>query len=396
MDNQDILKGKSFKDLPDIGYVSPFVQDIFINSVDQNYSIHALRFIAILGINLKEKQHLSNNKGRDQLSLFDQMTDFTINSGLTFDLSFKYSDFLPRGNKNYNNVKKAIDELQNKMQTIEFNYCDKKGEVKKYKLRSALITAFITDESNGFKISINAYWYRVFINLTNHYNKYIKNAIFDLSHNGFIFYFYLQSLPKIEKDKINQYAEVLPQGYSLQPVTLHGTKKKTSDILNLLSSNRNLTKNYHIENRVLKPLRQELAKYTDIGFNYKIESENTVLVVYKTTHNRFKTDVPVSPLAKIKRSFEYKLAKAKLDYTQSYMFMEIYCKYPFDILSKATNRKSQLVGLTGKSFLDCFLLLVQAYTNGKEQQINTQEDKAKIKKMLLKLLKNDTYKSKQV
>lgn len=391
----NLFIGKTYDDLPTQGNVSPFIQNLIIKSVENKLSLFSLRFIALLSMNLKEKQLLPNGRDRQQLDLFDSMTDFSKDSGLTYDFSFKYSDFLPKGDKNYIHVKTAIEELQNSIHTISFSRANAQGKMIDYTMRSALITSFVTDNKQGFKISINAYWYRALTNLTTNYNKYLKNLIFDLSQNGFIFYFYLQTLPFIKEDEISEYMELVPSQYSLQPKILHGTRKKTTDLLQMMATNRGLTKKNHIEARVFEPLRQELQKYSDIGFNFKIDKGNTSLVVYPMEKTLAKANIIKSSPLKVKSSFSYQLQKAKLDYTYTLFLLELYSKYPYEVITKATGRKPQLIGLKGKDYIDAFLLLINAYVKDKVYLENSPEDREAIKKELLKIVNKETYKSKK-
>lgn len=395
---EDITIGKSFEELPERGYLSPFVQDLIINSAEKNLSLYSKRFIAILSMNLKEKQFLRTKKGFGQLELFDELTDFSKDSGLTYDFSFKYSDFLPKGDKNYKNVKNAIKELQTNLYSIQFTKIDKKGKETTYNLSSQLISGFITDNKQGFKIAINAYWYRSLVNLTSNYNSFLKDVIFHLTENGLIFYFYLQTLPIIKEKDISAYLNIIPEQYSLRPELLKGTVKDTSDIINLMATNRGLTKRSQIENRILEPLKQEIGQYTNLGFNYRLDGKNTSLVTFPKSHKQ-EVRGEEQGMLKVKSSFKYQLEKAKLDVIQANFLKEIYSKYPYEIINKATSRKSQLRNLKGKEFVDMFNSLILIYTQ-KYKKIeliyNADEQKRSIRAELSLLLNNETYFSSEV
>ncbi len=396
--DKKIIKGNGYEELPQKGNVSPFIQYLFINSANLGLSAYTLRFLGILSLNLKDKQLLRTANGKRELAEFDEMTDFTKDSGFSFDISFKYSDFLPKGNRNISGVKTAIEELQHNLFTISFEKTNEKGVVKKYTLRSALISSFVTDNTQGFKISINAYWYRVLINLTTRYNQFPKEVLYKLSHNAIIMYFYIQTLPSIEEDKIEEFEKLLPEEIILNYKKLKGTIKKTEDIMMLLESNKSLKKPSQIINRVFEPLRSELNLYADASFNYKIDKSKTSLVVYdlgdKNKSNEAKT---YSSFSKVKSSFVYQLNKAQLNEIEAYILLEIYTKFTYKTISSATARKLMLKDQKGRNFLNTFELLIKNYIDNykvAKLHYNTYEDKKLIREGLTKLLRTETFKTK--
>ncbi|CEN53050.1 MULTISPECIES: hypothetical protein [Capnocytophaga] len=382
------------ENLTDKGMLSPDVRKyildsnkdvIIVNGEEKSFSINALRIVLTLCLNLKERQLKFRSKDKDyQLSLFDnEWFSIDNNESMSVQINFKFSDFLPKGSKNYDLVRKGINELQERIYTIEFERENSKGEKTKYRLRSALISQYVEEEKKGFKFVINNFWYRALLNVSQYYTPMIKKTIFSLSHNAMIFYIYLNGLPKI-KDQKDSAKYDLDKVFNVDNLPLlRGT------IINKYKFQEMFKTTYKydskIKEKLLDPFRKELNK-VDISFNYKFEGDNIVLVAYEMLSNQVKLEITSKEEVDIEKAVAYRFVKKELSPTQAMLLCEIYLKYTYDIVTKATSRSSKIRNLKGEEFINTFVKIVEDYVTRNKINLNDIEysNKQELRKKITK------------
>lgn len=372
---KETIKGKKYKHLPATGNISPEIQSIILKSKTKSLSFNAIRIILLLSANLKDRQFRKHKK--KQLDLFDKEW-FDVNNNIDYSvqLNFKFSDFLPPGSKNHSQVKKGIDELQEFNHTIEFTKIGKNNKERIFKLKSAFISSYIMEEGNGFKMTINNYWFRTLLNITERFNPFLKSIVFNLNHNSLIFYFYLKTLPYIDP---KEYQDLVSKIGDLAEKR-KGTIISKENLLEIFNSN--IKYNSDIKRKLLDPIRKDLNKQADISFNYKIEGDNIKLVTYEVGRVKVEEKLIDYENNRIRGALNYKVKRYKLDEMQAIKLIEIYLIFTYDIVLKASSRNKRLKGLIGDEYITEFYALMRDYIkknniNLKEVGYNSKDDKEK-------------------
>lgn len=379
------------------GMLAPSIRRYILEMGKMGLSLNAIRVILILSFNLREK-HLKfrGKNSSNQLTLFDDdWFDIDNNNSMSVQFNFRFSDFLPKGNKNYAQVKKGIHEIQDKQYIVEWEILDKNGQLKKYTLKSALITQSIMNSDKGLKIVINNFWYKALIDVSKSYDFVIKPVIFNLSHNGMLLYFYLKSLPKIKTLNIDTFSEVGKE-FGLDNTILpicRGTKIKKENFLEIFGNDYKNKYQFdsHIKRDLLDSKRAEMNNYADISFGYKFDGKgNIILVSYEIISNQVENKLMTTEEGKIKSAVAYKYKNKKLTDIDAVFLLEIYIKYTYDVVFKATDRKTALKKLAGREYIECFLKLVEDYVQSKNIDLskidykNTQEMRKKLSQSYIK------------
>lgn len=339
--------------LPKVALIAPTMINFFVQMKKLGYSHNASRIVLTLSANIKAQQMLMRSKTTpNQLNLFDEeWMEVDDNKSMAVQLTFKYKDFLPQGSKNYDQVKSALDELQEKSWLIQFEK-NTDGRVRKYQLKSALISSYLAEEGNGFKLTINNYWYRALVNISESFNSFDTSLIYKLSFNAIIFYMYLKTLPII---KAAQYTEIMGKTAGLI-VAAKGTKVKNENFLQMFQSN--YIYESDIKRKILDPIIAELDNNADISAGYKFDNGCICLATYDPGASMISKHVNVEE-NKIKKAVNYKVSNNDLNGTQAIMMLEIYLKYTYDLVFKATQRKTILRGLKGQLYCDAFKIVVE-------------------------------------
>lgn len=361
------IKGVGYEKLPAVGLLAPKMMDFILSMKELGFSINAIRIVLILSANMKEKQMLFRGKNKDiQLELFDnEWMDVDNDKAYSVQLNFKFKDFLPKGSKNYSLVRKGLDELQEKNFLLEFPKKEENGRIRKIQLKSAFISSYIMEEGNGFKMIINNFWYKALIDVSNSFNTYMKPIIFNLSYNSVLFYMYLKTLPFI---KGKEYEELRTElGNALTPAK--GTRIKKENFVKMFGAD--YIYNSDIKRKLIEPMISELNQVADLSSGYRIDDDIITLVTYDMTSNAVENNLINVEEAKIKSALNYKLKNSGLDKNQAMYLLEIYLKYTYKVVFKATERKSILRGLKGQTYCDAFLQLVDAYV--RKERININE-----------------------
>lgn len=352
------LTGNNLDYLPAYFNVPRKITDIILDAKQNNVTLLGIRFLCILIGNIAEEQFRKKNK--EQLSLFDDEWFLVDNDILyTVQLSFKFANFLPKGNKNYSQVKKGLKELRNLSYTLSYSIPDSKNKMRHFELESSLISSFLLEKNNGFKITIDKYWYRMFINLTEgNYNPIFKNIANIKSLNSILMYFFIKKLPYIKNSEYSFYKE-LNSNKPYEIERFKGTKKNLNDFLAIF----NLSFNYksQIIRDFLDPARLEMNNTLDYSFNYCFEKNNIIIVGYPVDKTLILNKFTAPKTSKIKNAISFKGKKYSLTKEQITMLVEIYLKYSYSLVLKATDKKKELRGLTGEVYFSTFCEVINKY-----------------------------------
>jgi hypothetical protein len=378
------IKGVGYEKLPIKAMIAPKMLDFILSMRTMGFSKNALRIVLILSANLKEKQMQLRQKDKlKQLDLFDsEWIDVDNDKSYSVQFNFKFSDFLPKGSKNYAQVRKGLDELQEKNYLIEFQKVGENGKVKKYQLKSAFISSYLMEEGNGFKMIINNFWYRTLIDVTYSFNSYIKPIIFNLSASSTIFYMYLKKLDVIRPNDLEFHRSLITE-YNLSG-EIKGTRMKKETFRELFG----LSYKYDndLKREALDLWRSELNQYADLSFGYRIDDKYIYLITYEPTKNLIENNLVNVEEAKIRSAVTYKMKNKSLGLAEVTYLVEIYLKYTYSVVFKATERKSALKDLKGQAYIDMFLALVESYVRAKAiditkiAYINTHEMRTALRK----------------
>lgn len=383
---KEIIDGKGIDKVPEWGLLAPKMMEYLLTMKQRGFSINAVRIVLILIANLKEKQMLFRGKDKYiQLDLFDnEWMNVDNDKQFSTQFNFKFKDFLPKGSKNNGLVKKGLDELVERIDEITIPMVDKQGKVRDIKIKTAFISSYIMEEGNGFKLLINKYWYKLMIDVTNSYNAWVTDVTFRLSYNALMFYWYLKSLPEIKStsDNYNDYKIVKDElGNAVK--AMKGTRVKKENFVQIFGSD--WIYDSDIRRKILNPVIDELNKKADISAGFKIENGIITLVTYENTKELIKKELTGIDESKIRAAITYKKKNNQLDAICTVMILEIYIKYTYGIVYKATQRKSELRGLKGREYLEVFHNLVENYVKLKRVDLkevgyeNPMELRKKIK-----------------
>lgn len=317
---KQIIEGKTKNSLPEVARIPNILNNYLLGNKDKKLSIHALRIILVILTSIKDKQLRDDY----QLSLFDKdWFDTDKKTTYTTQFNFYLKDFLSNNSKNYDYVREGLKSLA--LYNIEQKFIGEKGN--KITVVGGLISNLIYNEGKkGVKFEMNAYWYKVFVDLSKNYNKFLSSIIFNISSsNALLFYLFLKTLK---------------EGTTMKMDTLN--EKFQSNYINWSK----------IKQKILDPIRNELNKNADISFNYEIKDNKANIVVYDTIN-------AVPALQKednylIKKAVHYKKVKYDLSGIELGILESLYKKYGYDFVYKVTSRKKDLVKLRGREYVDKF------------------------------------------
>ncbi|RYY06900.1 MAG: hypothetical protein EOP43_04910, partial [Sphingobacteriaceae bacterium] len=362
------IQGVGYEKLPTVALLAPKMQDFILSMNSMGFSEKAIRIVLILSANLKEKQmQLRKADKLKQLELFDnEWIDVDNDKTYSVQFKFKFSDFLPKGSKNYYLVRKGLDELQEKNYLIEFQKEAPNGKIKKYQLKSAFISSYLMEEGNGFKMIINNFWYRTLIDVTYSFNSYIKPIIFNLGSGSTIFYMYLKKLNFIKPHDIQFYESLITEH------NLSGQTKGTRMKKETFKETFNLTWEYDsdLKRKVLDAWRSELNKFADLSFAYRMDDKYIYLITYEPTKNLIENNLIDIEEAKIRSAINYKMKNKNLGFGEITYLLEIYLKYTYSVVFKATERKTVLKDIQGQNYIDMLLVLVESHVKANKIDIS--------------------------
>src|SRR5690606_39178753 len=106
-----------------------------------------IRIVLLIAANLNSRQMYQ----KKQLSLFDEEWMEINDSSFVTQFSFHYSDFLPKGSKNYQPITKGLLELKQYETKVKLEKKDNDGKVRFFDLYSSVISDIIFEKNVGFK-----------------------------------------------------------------------------------------------------------------------------------------------------------------------------------------------------------------------------------------------------
>ncbi|WP_134344370.1 hypothetical protein [Flavobacterium psychrophilum] len=382
--NKTIIKGKSINEiltvqkydlLPKKTNVPYDLSNFIIDTNNKKLTFWGIKFLMLLLVNLEKRQ--IKNKDKKQLEIFDKDWDiYNDKNEFAVKIYFKLSDFLPNGYKNYENLRGGIKNL------MEIVYDHRKGSLKNPpdKLTN-LIYHFERDEKEkSFYLLIDKYWYRMLINGT-YTNPFITSFIKKVDNlNTLLFYNWIKTFPKINNDSIKIFTPYKEE-LKLTPYVKKGIRKNYNDFLTIFDLNGKHVS--QVKRDFLDIIRNNLNKIGDISFNYLIIKKNIYVVTYQINSFLINDNFVNPDLLKIQSSINNKIVKYGLNTIQSHMVLELYLKYTYDFIQKATSRKRKLTVLYGSDYYDEFLKLITEF-DSKERiyKSYTQEDKISVRKSI--------------
>ena len=327
---KQIIEGKNKNSLPEVSRIPNILNNYLLGNKDKKLSIHSLRIILVILSSIKDKQLRDDY----QLSLFNEdWFDTDKSTTYTTQFNFYLKDFLPKNSESRELVKEGLKSLVS--YTVEQKFIGEKGN--KVTVVGGLISNLIYNEGKkGVKFEMNAYWYKVFVDLSKNYNKFLSSVIFNISSsNALLFYLFLKTLKE-------------------------GTTMKMETLNDKLQTN--YKEWWKIKQKILDPIRNELNKNADLSFNYEIKDNKANIVVYDTIN-------AVPALQKqdeylIKKAVHYKKIKYDLSEIEVGILESLYKKYGYDFVYKVTSRKKDLVKLRGRAYLDKFHSYIQNNVKG--------------------------------
>lgn len=416
------LEVKPLKMLPDNGYISPIIKDYLLSNYKEPFfsekpfeantyivkrdglpegiqraclSIHAIRVVLILSFLLRER-HIRMMKDENQISLFDSEWFNTENDTiLAVQVRFRYSDFLPKGCKDNNLIREALEELYSKRWIVQYPMIIG-GRVRKVLASRGLISDFVVDD-NGMKLIINNYWYRSLINISkSYYINLNKEAIFSLSERTLLFYIYMNTLPFISKETDTEGRKAIQEfvkKLGINSITsLRGTIISKENFLMKFAasedaaSNERYKYNSNIEDNFLKPFKKELAKNKlDKNFNYKFDEKgNIIIVVFEMISYEVRKELITNEQAELKATISYIKKYRELSNFETICIAEKFLLFSYNTIMKATQNKKALRGLKGKQYTTVFTGLIDKYVEANKKELeeldrvyNKIDDKSK-------------------
>lgn len=369
------LMGVGYKKLPSFPVLTPQVTDFILAFKEIGLSLNAIRIVLILSANLKEKQMKFRGKDKEhQLSLFDdEWMSVENDTSYSLQLKFKIKDFLQEGNNNYKPIYEALNELTEKSYLVKFDRIDKNGKVRKFKLKSALISSYLMEEGNGYgiKMTINNYWYRVLIDVSKSFNHFSKEIIFGLNERALNFYIYLKTLPDIAKHTTEEEKEIYEEVKRI--IGLHewlpkGTRIRKDTFRDKFQINAKYDS--QIKRDYLDVWRSELNK-TDLSFGYHIDEKYITIVTYKPTKIAIDKKLMNVDEAKIKKAIAYRVQKHQLSNVNAVMLLELYLKYTYDVVFNALGKNRELKKHQGSDFTIYATHIVAEYVKANRIDIET-------------------------
>lgn len=401
------LEIKPINMLPDKGYISPIIKDYLLSNYKEPFfsekpfeastyivkrdglsegiqraclSIHAIRVVLILSFLLRER-HLRMMKDENQLSLFDSEWFNTENDTiLAVQVKFKYADFLPKGCKDNNLIREALEELYSKRWIVEYPMIIG-GRVRKVLASRGLISDFVVDD-NGMKLIINNYWYRSLINISkSYYINLNKDAIFSLSERTLLFYIYMNTLPFVSKEtdtESRKAIQELVKKLGINSITsLRGTIISKENFLMKfagedIASNKYFSYNSKIENKFLKKFQTELSNNgLDKNFNYKFDEKgNIIIVVFELISYEVRKELITNKQAELKATISYIKKYRELSNFETISISHYFIQYSYNTIMKATQNKKALRGLKGSKYVTVFSNLVNKYVETHQEELD--------------------------
>lgn len=320
------LEQKDFKELPSTTFMPNPLKSFILSSKDHDLNIHCLRVITILLLRLKGEQM----RTEQEVTLFHKEWMTEREEAESMAMRFFIKDFIPEGSKNSRPVIEALDTLA---KTIKVNFINEKGE--KIILTDNILGYAYNTKKKGITISMRGYWYKNFVDLSRTSNEFPKSIIFNLSSvNSVTFYFWLKSVPL---------------GTTTQ-LTMENINSKFRTAYIFPSD---------IEKRMLTSLKEEFDRNSDLSFRYAFLNNKFHITPYETTNSI--PEVYSQEDYSIVKAIVFKKKKYNLSDIEEAFLEDIYLRYSYEYVHKATARKPSLKHLKGMEYVEEVSALVKSF-----------------------------------
>ena len=321
-----ILEHKEFSELPTTAFMPNPLKAFILSSKDHDLNIHCLRVISILLFRLKGEQM----RTKKQITLFDTEWLTERQEAESMSMKFFLKDFIPEGSKNYRPVIEALDILA---RTIKVNFVNEIGET--IILTDNILGYSYNPKKRGINIKMRGYWYKNFVDLSRTSNEFPKSIVFNLSSvNSVTFYFWLKTVPLAVETQL----------------TMENINAKFKTSYEFISD---------VERRILIPLKEEFDRGADLSFIYVIRHNKFWVTVYETRNsipeNHSQEDYSII------KALDFKKKKYELNDIEGAFLEDIYLRYSYENVHKATARKRVLMNLKGKDYVSEVSILVTDY-----------------------------------
>jgi hypothetical protein len=353
-----VAKGKvvkTYKELPPtvdfIRFGNEFVDEFLSGKEATKLTINALKIVFNIVSQLRNEQFQKKSAPR-QLTLFED--EFTSEHNLFAELSIKNSLIT----SNSEELKKAYASLvKYKMDWYKFNTSDG-SEVEAF---GGLISNVYYREKGYTSFLISSYWVKRVIQIDN-YNKTLYKLVYNVRSNKHIlFYFWLSKLP------------------------MDGTQVKVSTINNYFDVNytnaRDMCRDF------LKPIRENLNKYSHKSFNYNYLGEIITIKPYltreieaeatndKVTKEDIKKDYKMRYLKDRHQLTEEELNKIKsiIEADKREKTLVLFSEAYEDFVADCRKNKERATDYIGNKFLIKYQEYIdKKYSNTREARFNSK------------------------
>ena len=353
-----VAKGKvvkTYKELPPtvdfIRFGNEFVDEFLSGKEATKLTLNALKIVFNIVSQLRNEQFQKKSAPR-QLTLFED--EFTSEHNLFAELSIKNSLIT----SNSEELKKAYASLvKYKMDWYKFNTSDG-SEVEAF---GGLISNVYYREKGYTSFLISSYWVKRVIQIDN-YNKTLYKLVYNVRSNKHIlFYFWLSKLP------------------------MEGTQVKVSTINNYFDVNytnaRDMCRDF------LKPIRENLNKYSHKSFNYNYLGEIITIKPYltreieaeatndKVTKEEIKKDYKMRYLKDRHQLTEEELKKIKniIEADKREKTLVLFSEAYEDFVADCRKNKERATDYIGNKFLIKYQEYIdKKYSNTREARFNSK------------------------
>jgi hypothetical protein len=324
--SKKILEQIDLIELSPTAFMPTILNNVFFKNKEAGLSIHSLRILAVILLRLKNEQ-LRNKK---EVTLFENEWLTEKEDSENMMMKFLLKDFIPDGSKNYSVVMQALDALAI---TRKVKYKNEEGE--DIILTDNVLGYSYNSKKRGIHIKLRGYWLKFFIDLSKFSNEFPISMVFKLnSQNSISFYFWLKTVPLDAN----------------APLTIENINSKFGTSFEFIS---------RIETKLLKPLKDEFDRTSELSFNYTIENNKAFIKPYET-----KNAVPEMYNQEdysMRKALIYKKKKYALSETEYSILEDMYIRYSYSVVHNSSVRKSKLVKLKGTVYIQELSELIKIY-----------------------------------
>lgn len=321
-----ILEQIDLIELSPTAFMPTILNNVFFKNKEAGLSIHSLRILAVILLRLKNEQ-LRNKK---KVTLFENEWLTEKEDSENMMMKFLLKDFIPDGSKNYSVVMQALDALAI---TRKVKYKNEEGE--DIILTDNVLGYSYNSKKRGIHIKLRGYWLKFFIDLSKFSNEFPISMVFKLnSQNSISFYFWLKTVPLD--------ANV--------PLTIENINSKFGTSFEFMS---------RIETKLLKPLKDEFDRTSELSFNYTIENNKAFIKPYETKNAV--PDMYNQEDYSMRKALIYKKKKYDLSETEYSILEDMYIRYSYSVVHNSSVRKSKLVKLKGTGYIQELSELIKIY-----------------------------------